>query len=144
MSIDMIMMLLIMLLPTLTGGLGSLFGGGGASTTPTVYINTGGGGGTGGNDTFNRDTQYTMEWDSTTGTWKYTPTGGAGAGYGWSRSNPLGGRDDNPFDLAIAGAAVGGVAGLALGGGPLLGWLTGPVGAGLGAVGGFLVDLWWM
>jgi hypothetical protein len=115
---DMMMILLLLLmLPQLLGGIGGLLGG--QQQQPNIVIYTGG---TGADEDNGQPNLPPNNTDST---------------FPWS-ANPAGmGDEDNPFDLALLGAAVG--AGLSswLGPGALLG-------AGIGAVGGFLVDLWWL
>jgi hypothetical protein len=115
----MFLLLFLMLMPQLLGGLGGLFGGT-ASQQPIVNVYT--------NGVLNGD-------EDTTG-------GGGGGGLAnvvttWS-SNPLGGDEDNPFDIALVGAGIGAAAGSFI---PALGTA---IGAGIGAIGGFLIDLWWL
>lgn len=122
---DMMMLLLLfMMLPQLLGGVGGLFGLGGSTAPQQPVINIYSG---------------SPDEDGNYSTSKPGEEGNVLTG----RANPLGGDEDNPFDLALAGAAIGGVAGAYLGFG-LMSWMTAPIGAAIGGIGGFLIDLWWL
>jgi hypothetical protein len=112
---DISLLLLLFLLPNLLNSFGGLFGGGNnAQQVPMIYINQGGSS-TGFNP--DPDVQYTATWNSTTG-WTYKPNVDADV--------------DNPWDLALTGALIGGGIGSMV---PLPGSTI------VGALGGGLIGL---
>lgn len=120
-----VILMILMMLPQLLGGISGFFGGNQSSAQSqqpvvNVYMN--------GAD---NDEDSTVTTKQTQG------------GTNYFSSDPLGGTEDNPFDLALGGAAIGAVAGAYLGAGALS-WITAPIGAAIGGIGGFLVDLWWL
>jgi hypothetical protein len=120
----MMILLLLMMLPQLMSGIGGLFGANnnGANNQPIINIYTG----------VDEDgTGTAAEYTNTTGDTNNDNTG-------MFSSNPLGGDEDNPFDLALLGAGIGAAVGSIV---PVLG--TG-IGAAVGGIGGFLVDMWWL
>lgn len=121
----MMILLLLMMLPNLLSGIGGLFGQAtGTSNQPIINVYTG-----------------IDEDGNATATTTTTDTGGMGTNNDNATmfsSNPLGGDEDNPFDIMLLGAGIGAAAGSFIPG------LGTAVGAGIGAIGGFLVDLWWL